>query len=150
MILVDADIILLDKRYTSDPRFDVNRRLLDRLSSGKRVVGIATQALLEVAGVMSFNLRPAHLSDSPLNFAREYHLRVVPSIRKHPEYAACSFAVVSKYIAKRMSLGDAVQAAQIEKYAPNAEVLLTWNSRHFVNKVPIPVQTPAEWLAVNP
>jgi hypothetical protein len=49
-------------------------------------------------------------------------------------------------MAEQMALGDAVQAAQITRYAPNALALLTWNARHFTGKVAIPVLTPQEWL----
>ena len=53
-------------------------------------------------------------------------------------------------IAKKMSLGDAIQVAQIVKYAPGASCLVTWNAKHFLGKLAIPVLTPAEWLAANP
>lgn len=45
-----------------------------------------------------------------------------------------------------MSLGDAVQAVQIAKYASLADCLLTWNAKHFQGKLVLPVHTPVEWL----
>jgi hypothetical protein len=46
-----------------------------------------------------------------------------------------------------MALGDAVQAVQIDRYARHASRLLTWNARHFIGKLAIPVQTPQDWIA---
>jgi hypothetical protein len=50
----------------------------------------------------------------------------------------------------KMSLGDAVQAVQIADFKPDADLLLTWNAKHFLGKVAIPVMTPGDWLAIQP
>lgn len=47
---------------------------------------------------------------------------------------------------RRMALGDAVQAVQIQRHAAGADCLLSWNAKHFAGKLPIPVYTPEEWV----
>jgi hypothetical protein len=47
-------------------------------------------------------------------------------------------------IERGMRLGDAVILWVAETY--NCEALVTWNTRHFVEKTELPVLTPAQWL----
>ena len=43
-------------------------------------------------------------------------------------------------------LGDALQALYIDHLVPHTTCLLSWNARHFQQKLAIPVLTPEEWL----
>jgi hypothetical protein len=61
VILLDADILLIDVRYPNDARFLVNRQFLDHIRAGSVAVGITSQALLEVVGILSFNLSAARV-----------------------------------------------------------------------------------------
>jgi len=56
VILLDSDVVLLDRRYQRDPRFGLNHQTLQELSSRKEPVGMTLQALLEVVGILSFNI----------------------------------------------------------------------------------------------
>jgi hypothetical protein len=56
MILLDADLLLLDIRYPRDVRFSLNERLLKTLQERGLERGITLYALLEVIGILSFNL----------------------------------------------------------------------------------------------
>ncbi len=147
MILLDADVLLIDIRFPRDANFAVNQQLLERLRSERRAAGIAAQALLEVVGILSFNVSPAKIPALARQVARQYRLTIVPDWKSHPEYAGCRVQEILDQMTRQMALGDAVQAVQIERFAPQAECLLTWNARHFVGKLVIPVFTPQEWLA---
>ena len=59
MIVLDADVLLIDIRYPQDNRFARNRQFLDRLKSESRLAVITSGTLLEVVGVLSFNVSPA-------------------------------------------------------------------------------------------
>jgi hypothetical protein len=146
MILLDSDVILLDRRYPNDPRHAINQQALQRLWSGPHPLGITQQAILEVVGILSYNvafsLIPALLGD----VTRNYRLRVVPDPLQSPGYAGCTVQDVLLQMNHQMSLADAVQAVQIAHYASGVLALLTWNARHFVGKMIIPVLTPEEWL----
>ena len=61
MILLDADVLLLDIRYPGDARFAPNRTALDRFRNEGWRVGVTVQALLEVVGILSFNVSPLKL-----------------------------------------------------------------------------------------
>ena len=149
MILLDADVLLIDIRYPTDTRFAVNRRTLERLRDDGRASGITSQALLEVVGVLSFNVSESRISQLAALLPVQYGLLVIPDPGGHSEYAGCSVSEVVERMRRRMALGDAVQIAQMEKYAPTAECLLSWNARHFIGKSVVPTLTPEEWLAAQ-
>jgi hypothetical protein len=150
MILLDTDVFLLDKRHTTDHRFAVNRRALDRLRQDAHEVGVTTQVLLEVVGSLSYQTSAADVPMLPDALRVQYGLRVLPDPAVTPEYACCSFDDLLTQMTAKMSLGDAVLAVQIRLFAPAATALLTWNAKHFRGKVVVPVLTPDEWLNLYP
>jgi hypothetical protein len=146
VILLDSDILVLDLRFPRDPRFAVNQQTLQQLWADQLPLGITVQALLEVVGKISFNTAQAHITGLPGHLSGQYRLIALPDMQQHPNYAGCTVLEVIGQMTQQMSLGDAVQAVQISRYASQADCLLTWNARHFQGKVVIPVLTPQEWL----
>lgn len=146
MILLDADIVLIDRRYKTDPRYPVNRQVIERIQTLQIPAGITSQALLEVVGIMSFNIPTKLVPTLADDLASSYSLKVVPEFLQHPDYAGCSIQELIDRMSLQMSLGDAVQAVQIAHFARSANCLLTWNAGHFIGKIAIPVLTPQEWL----
>lgn len=45
-----------------------------------------------------------------------------------------------------MAVGDAIQALDVEHFAPWASYLLSWNARYFQQKLVVSALTPKEWL----
>jgi hypothetical protein len=150
VILIDADVLLVDRRYPQDPKHARNREALERLRQDGHEVGITVQALLEVTGVLSFTTPVADIPNLPDMITRQYGLRVIPDPLSDPNYAGVTTAEVVTQMATQMSLGDAVQAVQVAKFAPAATALVTWNAKHFRGKLAVPVLTPDEWLQQQP
>ncbi len=146
MILLDSDVLVLDLRYAGDPRFSLNRQVLQLLHTKGLPRGITQQAWLEVIGVLSFNVSAHDFAQLPNQILMQYRLALLPDIQLYPDYAGCSVHELITQIGRQMALADAVQAVQIACYAPFAGCLLTWNARHFQGKMAIPVLTPPDWL----
>lgn len=146
MILLDADVLLIDVRYPNDTRFPVNRQFLARVRAGAVPAGMTVQAVLEVVGISSFNLTPARIGELPRHLLLQYGLMAFPDWQQHPDYAGCSVQDLVTQMSRQMSLGDAVQSLQIARFAVSADTLITWNAGHFTGKVAIPVCTPQDWL----
>jgi hypothetical protein len=146
VILLDSDIILIDIRYPNDPKFPVNRQVLGQLHADGTVVGMTVQALLEIVGILSFNVASHQVSALPTQICAVYQLSVVPDLHQHPQYAGCTVIELINQMKTQMALGDAVQAVQVARFAAFAECLLTWNAKHFQGKTIVPVMTPADWL----
>ncbi|MBW3541232.1 MAG: hypothetical protein KY476_13270 [Planctomycetes bacterium] len=102
--------------------------------------------LLDADVLLSFNLSAARVPTLPSLLTRQYGLVTVPDLHQQPDYAGCTVPELLAQISRQMSLGDAVQAVQIEKYEPTATCLLSWNAKHFLGKLVIAVLTPEEWL----
>ena len=150
MTFLDADVIVTDRRFPGDPRRPGNRDFLDRLRDDGYVTGMAAHTLLEVVGVLSHNTATADIPALPVALCRDYSLRVVPDPVVYPDYAGCTFEDLIRQMAEKMSLGDALAAVQIDKFAPAGSEFVTWNAKHFRGKFTVPVLTPAEWLVQNP
>ncbi|HEV3146899.1 MAG TPA: hypothetical protein VGZ47_23630 [Gemmataceae bacterium] len=146
MILLDADVLLIDVRYPNDQRFAVNRQALDEIRARGLAAGITAQALLEVVGILSFNVSTGNVPKLPQQLCLQYALNVFPDHQAHPGYAGCTVQDLISQMSKQMALGDAVLAVQVAMHVPWADCLLTWNAAHFAGKLVVPVQTPQEWL----
>src|SRR4029077_4804461 len=103
-----------------------------------------------VVGVMSYGTPAADVPLIPAALRTVYGILIIPDPVAEPDYARCTFDELLRQMSLKMSLGDAVQAVQIAKFAPNADALLTWNAKHFRGKLSVPVLTPDEWLQQQP
>ena len=146
MILLDSDVLLIDIRFPRDVHFAVNQQVLERLRTGTHEVGITAQVLLEVVGILSFNISNSKIPVLVRQLVQQYRLIVAPDLSSHPDYAGCHVQELIDQMSHKMGLGDAVQAVQIARFASASECLLTWNARHFVGKLVVPVLTPKQWL----
>lgn len=150
MIVLDADVVLTDYRYQRDARFPVTRQVLDSIRASGKLQAITTQALLEVVGVLSFNVAGRLVESLPVAIQTQYQLTIIPGLHAAPDYAGCSIDEIVHQMREKMGLGDAVLATQIRKFAPPDSILLTWNAKHFRGKTTFPVLTPEEWLLQHP
>jgi hypothetical protein len=148
MILLDADILLLDIRYPRDVRFSLNERLLKTSQERELERGITLYALLEVVGILSFNL-PTDQVRLYTVLPQRYGLQVVPALDVNQETPGFPLSSILTQVEQKMALGDAFQALYIQRFAADASCLLSWNARHFQQKLSVPILTPEQWLAEN-
>jgi hypothetical protein len=116
VILLDANVILLDTRYQRDVNYPTNRSALSALAASGLALGITAQALYEVVGVMSFQMPHRLILDLPSDLQTRYSLNIVPNPERITDYAGCTYAEVLWQLAEQMALGDAVQVVQIRKF----------------------------------
>jgi len=150
VILLDADVILIDRKFTTDNRYAINRAALDRLRVDLHTVAMVAHAVLEVVGVMSHGTPAADVPLIPDALRSLFGILIIPSPAVDPNYAQSTFEELLLQMSHKMSLGDAVQAVQVAKFASPADTLLTWNAKHFRGKLTVPVLTPEEWLQQQP
>lgn len=148
MLVLDSDVILIDRRYRRDSKYPVNRRFLDELAA--RGIDRATTIfnLLEVCGVLTFNLNGAQLRAFYLGFAQHYGLRILgpqlPWRAGHPAIDLIAGRTLS-VIFRRVSFGDALRIMAAESEA-GADTLVTGNASHFAGKTRLITITPEQWL----
>jgi len=138
---------MIDRFFPRDPRFAINRQLLDRL--GEIDAGLSHFSLLELCGIASFNLSAIELNRWLFAFEQIYPIRIVTPRGLSNETAADAWFVnftvaVMSRIARQSTWGDAVIVLAAEEFG--ATSIITWNPRHFVGRTSTPVYTPESFL----
>jgi hypothetical protein len=145
VIFVDSNLFVIDLRYPDDPKYSVNRRALDRLArQGRGMTSVLN--VLEICGILSFNLSVAALHALYVHFARRYRMTLVPGGGYDTRLPAPTARDILVTMEKRMALKDAELALVVEQHASSLDGFITWNAKHFAEKLSIPALTPNEWL----
>jgi predicted nucleic acid-binding protein len=145
MTFVDSNVFVIALRYPADRNARANTAFLSRLAArGDGVTSVVN--LIEVCGILSFNLNERQLRGLYRHFARRFGVRVVP---EDPEGRAVMPATPSELLmlmASRMSFGDALVASAVARWAPAARAFVSWDAKHFAGKLPARVVTPSQFL----
>ncbi len=77
LVLVDTNIFVIDLRYKRDTNYEINRAFLDHI--GEKRNGFTTIVnLLELCGILSFNLNEKQLIELWFYFRDRYGVVVLP------------------------------------------------------------------------
>lgn len=144
MIFIDSDVFLIDLRYRTDARFKKNSVFLKEVhASGKGVTTIYN--LLEVCGILSFNLNVQQLREFYYYFPYRYNVEILPGASERINLPTLSVSQIFEMITRKSALGDAmIMALLMEDYAREIVSLVSWNVAHFAGRIPIPAYTPEE------
>lgn len=149
MIVVDTNVFVIELRYTRDPLYRVNRRFLRRLAlDGSGATTVFN--VLELAGILSFNLNEQQLLSLLALFPERYRVAILPPLDLQSMLPQISQGALARRIARRCSFGDALVIEAAERYAPRASCFVTWDSEHFAGHTALKVMTPRGALAAWP
>jgi len=145
VILVDSNVFLIDLRYPRDLLFGVNRRFLERLALEDS--GATTLFnLLELAGILSFNLNRQQVLDLLCMFPEQYRIAILPPLDLETNLPRLLLRTLVSRIAGRCAFGDALVMEAIERYAPQGSLFVTWDAKHFAGRTTMQVATPKQAL----
>jgi len=145
MVFVDSNVFVIDLRYRRDRHQRTNRRFLRRVAE-RGDGAIALVNLLEVAGILSFNLNRSQLREMLVHFPKRYGVRVLPTLGEDQGLSPVTATGLVEIIERRCSLGDALVIEQLERIAPPGSTFVTWDSRHFDGRLELPVVDPRAFL----
>ena len=144
--LIDTNVFVIDLRYPRDRNFGVNRRFLDAIKRERS--GITTTInLLELCGILSFNLNQRQLSTLWEQFADRFGVDVLPTAEFDAAVPKMGIGELFALLERRMSLGDGQFLLTARNHVAFAKTLVTWDRDHFVERFAGRVATPAEILA---
>jgi hypothetical protein len=149
MMAIDSDVFLIDCRYPNDAKYQLNRQFLDEVNARRIDRATTLFNVLEICGILTFNLNPQQLTAFYANFARQYDVRVVgPQLpeRYGREMLDLLAGRALGVVLRRVSFSDALVLLAAETM-PEITTFITWNARHFIGRTRLLVQTPEEWLA---
>lgn len=146
LILIDTNIFVIDLRYKRDSNYQVNRAFL--ASAADKANGFTTIVnLLELCGILSFNLNSDQLHDLWSYFYDRYKVTVLPEPDLQSSFPAIEIRRLFNILSKKSSFGDAFMMAAAEKYLSFVLIMVTWDKEHFKDKYNGMVLTPSEYIS---
>jgi len=146
LILIDTNIFVIDLRYKRDSNFKKNKIFLSEIAqSGNGFTTIVN--LLELCGILSFNLNKNQLHDLWTFFEDKYKLTVLPSMDLQRKFSGVELKRIFDLICKKTSFGDALMIAVAEKNLTFVTTMVSWDSDHFKDKFNGKVLTPAQFIS---
>ncbi len=149
LTVIDTSVFVIDLRYKKDKDFAANRAFLDWMAQ-ERSGATTIFNLLEVCGILSFNLNEKQLGELFFYFPQHYGVDVLPSAAPESLLPAFRTGDLLNIVLRKAGVGDALIIAAIEKHIAAAVHFVSWNAQHFVNRLTIPCLTPREFLKDHP
>jgi predicted nucleic acid-binding protein len=145
LVLLDTNIFVIDLRYKRDVYYKSNRAFLDYTAQEK--TGFTTIVnLLELCGILSFNLNESQLTELWFYFQDRYKVTVLPVSSLESEFPSVGIKEILELLKNRASLGDALMVVVAQKHMPFISTMVTWDKDHLENIFPGTVLTPQEFL----
>lgn len=145
LILIDTNIFVIDLRYKRDANYNINRSFLSAIA--RSGIGFTTIVnLMEICGILSFNLNQKQLIDLWSYFEERYKVSVIPSPDLQSDFPSIENHRLFDTISKKMSFGDALMIGLAEKLLPFVNTMVTWDMEHFKEKYSGRVLTPTEFI----
>lgn len=145
LVVLDSNLFIVDLRYPRDRHFGINRTFLARLPTLAQAATTLIN-LLEVCGVLSFNLTSQQVWELYEYLPERYGVTVLPRSTLPASLPGLPVEQLLGLMAKKLSFGDALVLATVEAWVPQAACFVTWDARHFRGKIALPIMTPKEFL----
>ncbi|MEW6615790.1 MAG: hypothetical protein AB1401_10040 [Thermodesulfobacteriota bacterium] len=145
LILIDTNIFVIDLRYKRDTYYQNNYKFLTYIA--KKRTGFTTIVnLLELCGILSFNLSEKQLTELWFYFPDRYQVTVLPIPDFESYFPRVGIKDIFDLLKKRKSLGDALMISVAQKHLSFVSTMVTWDNTHFENIFPGTVMTPEGFL----
>ena len=135
LVLIDTNIFVIDLRYKRDVYYKRNRAFL--AYTAKNRTGFTTIInLLELCGILSFNLNKKQLTELWFYFQDRYQVSVLPVPDLDTNFPAIKIKETKEtfdLLKNRTSLDDALMMVVARKYLPFVSTMVTWDKVHFKN-----------------
>ncbi len=145
MIFADSDIFVIDLRYQRDLKYSENRRFLDHVIKDN-LITTSIFNILEVCGILSFNLNEQQLLDLYYHFPRKYNLQSIAHLDQADPLPSFRMSSIIEVMSRKASLGDTMIICSVMEIIQQVDFFISWNANHFAGKIPKPTLTPAEYL----
>ena len=125
LILIDTNIFVIDLRYKRDTNYKLNLAFLSSVAQNGN--GFTTTVnLLELCGILSFNLNGDQLLDLWTYFCDRYMVTVLPEPDLQSDLPVIAIRRLFDMLSKKSSFGDALMMAVAEKFLSFVSTMVTW------------------------
>lgn len=147
LVLVDTNIFVIDLRYKRDTDYEINRTFLDYIAEKKS--GFTTIVnLLELCGILSFNLNEKQLTELWFYFQDRYRIVVLPVPSLETQFPVIEIKEIFDLLKNKTSLGDALMISVAKRHLSFISTMVSWDNIHFENIFPGTVLTPEKFLTI--
>jgi len=143
-VFIDSNVFIIHLRYQRDKNFEVNKKFLELVINGKIQGFTSIYNLLEIAGILSFNLNEKQIKEFFINFPKIFNVSIIFPENSTEETVCIDIEDTFSLILKKMSFLDAVILNIFEK--SKIKTFITWNAKDFKEKTNKKVLTPEEFL----
>lgn len=144
MIFIDTDVFVIDLRYQRDEKYSDNELFLKQAANAGATTSYYN--LLEVCGILSFNLNKEQLFELYYYFPRRYNLKNISPLKPHELLPAFSISSLMNAMSMKASFGDTLVICAAKEFDGRLDCFVSWNADHLKGKLEITVLTPAEYL----
>ena len=145
--IVDSDIFVTALRYPDDCHAKDNNEFLHLIQIGK-IKGYTTYFnVLEVCGILSFNLPMRELQKLYEQFCQKFNVKVLYPSLPSGEFQY-EFDKIFKLISNKQGLGDAQVSYIANRFADDVDAFVSWNAKHFKDKLLVEAMTPKEFQSL--
>jgi len=145
LVFLDSNLIIVHRFFRRDRLYPATRDFLARLAELDAAIPLMT--VLELCGAVSFRLSAEEVERWLSAFTVVYPVRVLNPFGAGDDAASAWLGAwsddISRYLARRMTLGDAVLAREADRYA--ADAIVTWNVKDFEGRTAVRVVAPDQW-----
>jgi predicted nucleic acid-binding protein len=145
LVLIDTNIFVIDLRYKRDVYYKINRAFLDYIAE-KRTGFTTIVNLLELCGILSFNLNEKQLTELWFYFQDRYQVSVLPVSSLETNFPTIGIKELFDLLKTKSSLGDALMVSVAKSHLAFISTMVTWDNLDFENIFPGTVFTPEEFL----
>ena len=147
-VFVDTDVFVRKLRYPRDRNTEVNSRFLEKMKEGKARAATSIFNVLEVCGILSYNLASENLLKLYTGFGEHFGVKIYfPADRDgNLQY---DYANIFRNIQTKQSMGDAEVSYIVERFSDLISAFVSWNAHHFDGKLSVPIMTPEEFLNIT-
>jgi len=145
MIFVDSDIFVIDLRYQRDEKYKDNKQFLNKVIMENQIT-TSIYNILEVCGILSFNLNEQQLLDLYYHFPQKYNLHGMTYLDQPASLPTFRLSSIIEVMSLKASLGDTLIICSILDKIKQIDCFISWNANHFSGRIPKAALTPAEYL----
>lgn len=143
-VMIDSDVYLIDIRYQQDKKFSDKKRFLSLISAGKINAFTSIYNLLEICGILSFNLNRSNLEKVFASFATTYDTTILFPAQSSEQFLQIDLDAIWDIIIRKVAFLDSLIISVFEETI-QTNFLISWNAKHFQNKTKGIVLTPKEF-----
>jgi len=144
MIFIDTDVFVIDLRYRRDDKYGDNKLFLEQAANSGTTTSYYN--ILEVCGILSFNLNKEQLFDLYYHFPRKYNLKEIRPLKPQEKLPAFSISSFINVMGMKASFGDTLVLCAAKELGERLEYFVSWNAEHFTGKLDVDALTPVEYL----